>query len=175
MSWGGCGEAKDSRGTPHRSPPVIRASRTAKRRPDGIRCGATLISSQPPPCPTTRAHGCIWSTPRSTARRVWRGRRALPTSPRESRSCPARGCPPRRKPMTGWCTWSRTPAMIPPRSSRSGLCRSKRDESGHGHQCRPRLGQPRFAVVDLRPPLNTKSEHQKVVRIPCISADRIAL
>jgi hypothetical protein len=36
-----------------------------------------------------------------------------------------------------------------------------RDESGHGHQCRPRLGQPRFAVVDLRPPLNTKSEHKK--------------
>jgi hypothetical protein len=96
--------------------PCHPASRTAKRRPDGIRCGATLISSQPPPCPTTRAHGCIWSTPRSTARRVWRGRRALPTSPRESRSCPARGCPPRRKPMTGWCTWSRTPAMIPPRS-----------------------------------------------------------
>src|SRR5271168_5656655 len=32
MSWGGCGEAKDSRGTPHRSLPVIRG---AEPRNDG--------------------------------------------------------------------------------------------------------------------------------------------
>jgi hypothetical protein len=174
MSWGGCGEAKDSRGTPHRSPlssgepnRETTAGRDPLRRHAHFFAAAALSYY-----PSTRLH-LVDTAINGTTCLAW----SKGSTDKSARIAvlSGQGCPPRRKPMTGWCTRSRTPAMIPPRSSRSGLCRSKRDESGHGHQCRPRLGQPRFAVVDLRPPLNTKSEHKKVARIPCISADRIAL
>ena len=66
-------------------------------------------------CPTTRLPGCIWSTPPSTARRAWHGRRAPPTRPPASRCCPVRGCPSPPTAMIGWCIWSRRPT-IPPRS-----------------------------------------------------------
>src|SRR5277367_6416957 len=75
MSWGGSGEAKDSRGTPHRSPLSSgQPNRETTAGRDPLRRHAHFFAAAA--CPTTRAHGRIWSTPRPTARRVWRGRRA---------------------------------------------------------------------------------------------------
>jgi hypothetical protein len=137
MSWGGCGEAKDSRGTSHRSPlssgepnRETTAGRDSLRRHAHFFAAAALSYY-----PSTRLHlvdtaingtTCLaWSkgsTDKSARFAVLSGQ-GLPTPPQTDNRLVHLVKDTRYDPRRG--------------PSRSGLCRSKRDESGHGHQYRP--------------------------------------
>jgi hypothetical protein len=154
--------------------PCHPASRTAKRRPDGIRSGATLISRSRRPV-LLPEHTAASGRHRDQRHDVSGVVEGLYRQVRENRGLVRPGVP--TPPLTDdrlvhpVKDTRNDPAAVEP--IRSMSVKARRIWSWPPMPTR--LGQPRFAVVDLRPPLNTKSEPKKVARIPCISADRIAL
>lgn len=102
MSWGGCGEAKDSRGTPHRSPlssgepnRETTAGRDPLRRHAHFFAAAALSYY-----PSTRLH-LVDTAINGTTCLAW----SKGSTDKSARIAVLsdQGLP--RKPMAGWCTW----------------------------------------------------------------------